>query len=147
MMGPHQNPIEIHKRYRKEALMILTEKCPKSSILELHLHFLQKVETSQNWESSPKNRIDHSQTAKKDGNTLLKEHIGRQFPMSPSLLHDGGLTSKGYESGSGGGGCFCFNKRRNRRGKVLVIGGSTCTMLEDLQVIGGRFSEIGIINN
>ncbi|XP_023738140.2 protein STICHEL isoform X1 [Lactuca sativa] len=54
----------------------------------------------------------------KDGNTLSKEHIGRQYPMSPSLLHDGSLGGKGYESGSGGGGCFCFNKRRNRRGKM-----------------------------
>lgn len=54
----------------------------------------------------------------KDGNTLSKEHIGRQYPMSPSLLHDGNLSAKGYESGSGGGGCFCFNKRRNRRGKM-----------------------------
>lgn len=52
-----------------------------------------------------------------------KEHTGNQ--MSPSLLHDSNLVGKytkesmGYESGSGGGGCLCWNKtKHNRRGKI-----------------------------
>ncbi|GKE18485.1 hypothetical protein Tco_1426062, partial [Tanacetum coccineum] len=47
---------------------------------------------------------------------ISKEYGGNQYPKTPSL-HDS--KSKGYESGSGGGGCFCFNKpRQNRRGKI-----------------------------
>ncbi|PWA45572.1 DNA polymerase III, clamp loader complex, gamma/delta/delta subunit, C-terminal [Artemisia annua] len=47
---------------------------------------------------------------------ISKEYIGNQYPKTPSL-HDS--KSRGYESGSGGGGCFCFNKpRQNRRGKM-----------------------------
>ncbi|KAI3810648.1 hypothetical protein L1987_20270 [Smallanthus sonchifolius] len=61
---------------------------------------------------------------------LLKVNDGKPFSkentaISPSLLHDANLVGKytkdsmGYESGSGGGGCLCFNKtRRNRRGKM-----------------------------
>ncbi|KAL4556415.1 hypothetical protein LXL04_039066 [Taraxacum kok-saghyz] len=55
-----------------------------------------------------------------DGNAPSKDHIGRQYSMSPSLLHDGNLAAKGYESGSGGGGCFCFKTRRNKRGKMKL---------------------------
>ncbi|KAI3770780.1 hypothetical protein L6452_01924 [Arctium lappa] len=60
-----------------------------------------------------------------DGKTLSREHTGNQYPMSPSLLHDSNLVGKyskesmGYESGSGGGGCLCWNKtKHNRRGKI-----------------------------
>ncbi|KVI11328.1 protein STICHEL-like [Cynara cardunculus var. scolymus] len=57
-----------------------------------------------------------------DGKTLSREH---KYPISPSLLHDSNLVGKynkesmGYESGSGGGGCLCWNKsKHNRRGKI-----------------------------
>ncbi|XP_076936335.1 protein STICHEL-like [Bidens hawaiensis] len=56
-----------------------------------------------------------------DGKSFAKEN----GTISPSLLHDANLVGKytkdsmGYESGSGAGGCFCFNKtKRNRRGKM-----------------------------
>ncbi|CAI9303722.1 unnamed protein product [Lactuca saligna] len=43
---------------------VQTESCPESSILELHLHLLQKGNPPPppNWESGPKKRIDHSRT-------------------------------------------------------------------------------------
>ncbi|KAK9054823.1 hypothetical protein SSX86_025902 [Deinandra increscens subsp. villosa] len=60
-----------------------------------------------------------------DGKPLSKENT----TISPSLLHDASLVGKytkdsmGYESGSGGGGCLCWNKtRRNRRGKMKPPG-------------------------
>ncbi|XP_016469558.2 protein STICHEL isoform X1 [Nicotiana tabacum] len=63
-----------------------------------------------------------------DGKAIQKDQTskkGDNYPISPSLLHNGiyaanfSKESMGYESGSGAGGCFCWNNTRpHRRGKV-----------------------------
>ncbi|XP_059313451.1 protein STICHEL [Lycium ferocissimum] len=63
-----------------------------------------------------------------DGKAVQKDQTskkGDSYPISPSLLHNGiyasnfSKESMGYESGSGAGGCFCWNNTRpQRRGKV-----------------------------
>ncbi|KAJ8572705.1 hypothetical protein K7X08_009216 [Anisodus acutangulus] len=62
-----------------------------------------------------------------DGKAVQKDQTskkGDSYPISPSLLHNGiyasnfSKESMGYESGSGAGGCFCWNNTRpHRRGK------------------------------
>ncbi|KAJ8529706.1 hypothetical protein K7X08_036541 [Anisodus acutangulus] len=63
-----------------------------------------------------------------DGKAVQKDQTskkGDSYPISPSLLHNGiyasnfSKESMGYESGSGAGGCFCWNNTKPpRRGKV-----------------------------
>ncbi|MCD7458180.1 hypothetical protein HAX54_037499 [Datura stramonium] len=64
-----------------------------------------------------------------DGKAVQKDQTSKKgdtYPISPSLLHNGiyasnfSKESMGYESGSGAGGCFCWNNTRppQRRGKV-----------------------------
>ncbi|XP_057786146.1 protein STICHEL-like isoform X1 [Salvia miltiorrhiza] len=78
-------------------------------------------------------KLNHEMKTLKMNNEVApqKEQVVKNMdhcPISPSLLHDSTFASssskdnKGYESGSGGGGCsgmFCWNNRRpHTRGKA-----------------------------
>ncbi|KAI7726537.1 hypothetical protein M8C21_023229, partial [Ambrosia artemisiifolia] len=128
------NPIQriesiIHEQRLETAWLQTTEKGTPGSLNRLKPERNQvlpqdggssgQMETSQQqWEDELTHELN-----------LLKINDRKPFAkenttISPSLLHDANLVGKyskdsmGYESGSGAGGCFCFNKtKRNRRGK------------------------------